>query len=221
MPSSTVENYLKQIYLEQQQGQSPGDLVAMGRLATAMSVTPGTATTMIKALAEANLVTYEPRTGVRLTKAGEQLALHVLRRHRLVELFLVKVLGLDWSEVHDEAELLEHAISEKVLERIDAFLGHPSADPHGDPIPTSKGKVATQKLVSLAECELNAPLQIVRIADQEPAFLQFVHRSGLMPGVAVSVLSRDPHGDNVQLKLNGKLLALGTSAAAKILVEEG
>src|SRR4051794_24303749 len=196
MPSSTVENYLKQIYLEQQH-LAAADLVPMGRLATAMAVTPGTATTMIKALAEANLVTYEPRTGVRLTKPGEQLALHVLRRHRLVELFLVKVLGLDWSEVHDEAEHLEHAISDKVLEKMDALLGHPSADPHGDPIPTSKGKVATQKPQPLAECELGAPLRIVRIADQEPAFLQFLHRAGLPPGVPLTVQSRDAHADNV------------------------
>jgi DtxR family Mn-dependent transcriptional regulator len=218
MPSSTVENYLKQIYLEQQ--PLGGQLLPMGRLATAMAVTPGTATTMIKALAEANLVTYEPRTGVRLTKPGEQLALHVLRRHRLVELFLVKVLDLDWSEVHDEAEHLEHAVSDKVLERIDAFLGHPSVDPHGDPIPTSKGKVAPQKLLSLAECELNQPLRIARIADQEPAFLQFLHRSGLTPGVTLAIQARDPHADNVLLKLANKApLSLGTAAASKILVE--
>src|SRR4051812_16333246 len=178
MPSFTVENYLKQIYLEQQ-SLAGDDLVPMGRLATAMAVTPGTATTMIKALAEANLVDYEPRTGVRLTKAGEQLALHVLRRHRLLELFLVKVLGLDWSEVHDEAEHLEHAISDKVLERMDAYLGHPSVDPHGDPIPTSKGKLATPKLKNLTEAEPGRPLRIARVADQEPAFLQFLHKNGL------------------------------------------
>jgi DtxR family Mn-dependent transcriptional regulator len=220
MPTSTVENYLKQIYLEQQHVAAAAELVPMGRLAIAMAVTPGTATTMIKALAEANLVTYEPRTGVRLTKAGEQLALHVLRRHRLVELFLVKVLGLDWSEVHDEAEHLEHAVSEKVLERIDAYLGHPSVDPHGDPIPTSKGKVTPQKLQSLAECDLNQPLRIARIADQEPAFLQFLHRSGLIPGVALTIQSRDPHADSVLLKLANKSpMSLGTAAAAKILVE--
>jgi len=221
MPSSTVENYLKQIYLEQQQPLE-GDLVPMGKLAAAMSVTPGTATTMIKALAEANLVTYEPRTGVRLTKPGEQLALHVLRRHRLVELFLVKVLGLDWSEVHEEAEHLEHAISDKVLEKIDAFLGHPSADPHGDPIPTSKGKVAPQNLQSLAECELAKPVRIARIADQEAAFLQFLHRSGLTPGVSLTVQSRDANADSVVLKMSGKpAVSLGTAAAAKILVEQG
>jgi len=218
MPSSTVENYLKQIYLEQQ--PLGAHLVPMGRLASAMAVTPGTATTMIKALAEANLVTYEPRSGVRLTKAGEQLALHVLRRHRLVELFLVKVLGLDWSEVHDEAEHLEHAVSDKVLERIDAILGHPSVDPHGDPIPTSKGKVAPQKLLSLAECEPHQRLRITRIADQEPAFLQFLDRSGLIPGVTVTIRSRDAQADNVQLILADQPpLSLGTSAASKIWVE--
>src|SRR5260221_8818717 len=120
VPSITVENYLKQLYLTQQ--GTPEKLVAMGKLAGAMGVVPGTATTMVKALADSGLVAYEPRGGVKLTRGGEQLALHVLRRHRLVELFLVKVLGLDWSEVHDEADELEHAISEKVLEKIDQYL---------------------------------------------------------------------------------------------------
>src|SRR5208337_5423435 len=101
------------------------------RLASAMGVVPGTATSMVKALADSGLVEYEPRGGVRLTRSGEQLALHVLRRHRLVELFLVKSLGLDWSMVHDEADMLEHSISERVLERMDALLVHPTADPHG------------------------------------------------------------------------------------------
>jgi DtxR family Mn-dependent transcriptional regulator len=223
MASSTVENYLKQIYLEQQalpRGAAAGDLVPMGRLATAMGVTPGTATTMIKALAEANLVAYEPRTGVRLTHPGEQLALHVLRRHRLLELFLVKVLDLDWSEVHEEAEHLEHAISDKVLERIDAYLGHPSVDPHGDPIPTSKGKVTSTRHQSLAECDLHRPVRIARIADQEPAFLQFLHKNGLTPGVALTVETRDPHADSVLLKPAHKSpVSLGTAAAAKIMVE--
>src|SRR5215210_7628814 len=121
MASITVENYLKQIYLEQQQARE--ELVPMGKLASAMRVVPGTATSMVKALADSGLVDYEPRSGARLTPGGEQLALHVLRRHRLLELFLVKALGLDWSEVHAEAEELEHAISDKVLEKIDELLG--------------------------------------------------------------------------------------------------
>lgn len=216
MPSPTVENYLKQIYLEQ---QPDGELVAMGRLAGAMGVTPGTATTMIKTLAEANLVSYEPRSGVRLTKGGEQLALHVLRRHRLLELFLVKVLGLDWSEVHEEAEHLEHAISDKVLQRIDDFLDHPAVDPHGDPIPSSKGKVASQDFRPLSTCGTGELVKIARVTDQEPAFLQFLHRSGLTPGVTLSVQAKDAQADNVTLKLANKVtLSLGTTAAAKILV---
>jgi len=220
MPSVTVENYLKQLYLEQQ--RVGDELVSMGRLAAAMGVVPGTATTMVKALADSGLVAYEPRGGVRLTRGGEQLALHVLRRHRLVELFLVKVLGLDWSEVHDEADELEHAISDKVLERIDLLLGRPSVDPHGDPIPTAKGKVAdTTRLATLADCELHRAVRVARVVDQEPAFLQFVDRCGLVPGVTVKVESRDAQSDAVGIRPQGRgPVTLGTAAAAKILVEE-
>jgi DtxR family Mn-dependent transcriptional regulator len=224
MPTPTVENYVKQIYLEQQApppGEgSPEALVPMGRLAAAMGVVPGTATTMVKALADSGLVAYEPRGGVRLTRGGEQLALHVLRRHRLVELFLVKVLGLDWSEVHDEAEELEHAVSDKVLERMDQVLGRPSVDPHGDPIPSAKGKVDESRLGSLADCQLNRPYRIARVIDQDPAFLQFVERCGLMPGVNVAVEVRDALADAVWVRPKDRRpLTLGTAAAAKILVE--
>ena len=218
MPSSTVEDYLKQIY--QMQLAAPAEqLVSMGKLATAMEVVPGTATSMIKALADSGLVEYEPRGGVRLTHGGEQLALHVLRRHRLVELFLVQVLGLDWSEVHAEAEELEHAISDKVLERIDAHLGHPGVDPHGDPIPSAKGQVADVRHQSLADCPTDRPLRVARIIDQDPAFLQFVERCGLMPGVAVKVEVRDELAGAIWVRPGARPpIPLGTSAAAKILV---
>ena len=218
MASSTVENYLKQIYLEQQEAPTD-DLVPMGRLAAAMGVVPGTATAMVKALADSGLVEYEPRGGARLTRGGEQLALHVLRRHRLVELFLVKVLGLDWSEVHDEAEELEHAISDKVLAKIDEFLNYPSVDPHGDPIPTAKGKVADAQLQPLTMAPLNTKLRISRVADQDPAFLQFLDRSGLTPGIVVSVTSREQAAHAVSVKSGGNTLTLGLAAAAKVLVE--
>ena len=217
MPSSTVEDYLKQIYLMQSEGP---ELVSMGKLAAAMGVVPGTATSMIKALADSGLVQYEPRGGVRLTHGGEQLALHVLRRHRLVELFLVKVLGLDWSEVHAEAEELEHAVSDKVLNKIDAYLGRPSVDPHGDPIPSAKGKVADPRLESLADCAVDTRFRVARVMDQDPAFLQFVERCGLMPGVAVTVQVRDKLADAVWVRPGERrAVPLGTSAAAKILVE--
>lgn len=218
MASSTVENYLKQIYLEQQ--QAPGKLVAMGRLAGAMGVVPGTATTMIKALADSDLVNYEPRGGVTLTRAGEQLALHVLRRHRLLESFLVKVLGLDWSEVHEEAEQLEHAVSDKVLERIDALLERPRTDPHGDPIPPAKGRLAPSRLGSLADCPIGRPVRIARVVDQEPAFLQFINRCGLVPEVMVTVERREPSADAVVIRPQGRApVTLGTAAAGKVLVE--
>ena len=220
MPSSTVENYVKQIYLEQL-NTPPESLVSMGKLAAAMGVVPGTATSMVKALADAGLVEYEPRGGARLTRGGEQLALRVLRRHRLVELFLVKVLRLDWSEVHPEAEELEHSISDKVLERIDEFLGYPSVDPHGDPIPSAKGKVDQSRYQSLSDCELHRPYRVVRVIDQDPAFLQFVNRCGLMPGVSVTVEVRDALADAVWVRPRDRRpLTLGTAAAAKILVEE-
>jgi DtxR family Mn-dependent transcriptional regulator len=218
MPSVTVENYVKQIYLEEQ--HAPGELVPLGRLATAMGVVPGTVTTMMKALADAGLVSYEPRGGAALTRDGEQLALHVLRRHRLVELLLVRVLGLDWSEVHAEAEELEHTISDKVLDRIDAFLGHPAVDPHGDPIPSAKGKVAELRHESLADCPTAQPFRVARVIDQDPAFLQFVERCGLMPGVGVVVQVRDKLADAIWVRPGERrAIPLGTSAAAKILVE--
>jgi DtxR family Mn-dependent transcriptional regulator len=219
MATSTVENYLKQLYLEQ---NTPGaePMVSMGRLAAAMGVVPGTATSMVKALADSGLVVYEPRGGVKLTRSGEQLALHVLRRHRLVELFLVKVLGLDWSVVHDEADMLEHAISDQVLEKMDAVLGHPTVDPHGDPIPTSKGHVHERPLMSLADCPVGAPQQIARMVDQHPEFLQFVERSGLMPGVVVTVTARDPVAEAVKIRIPRRgEVSLGLAAAGKILVD--
>jgi DtxR family Mn-dependent transcriptional regulator len=218
MPSSTVENYLKQIYLME---QSAGDaLISMGEIASAMGVVPGTATSMIKTLADSGLVEYAPRGGVRLTTGGRKLALHVLRRHRLVELFLVQVLGLDWSEVHAEAEELEHTISDKVLDRIDAFLGHPSVDPHGDPIPSAKGHVSAASTTSLADCATATSLRVSRVLDQDPAFLQFASRSGLRPGATVTVQSREAMAGAVSVKPEGaKPVTLGTAAAEKILVE--
>jgi DtxR family transcriptional regulator, Mn-dependent transcriptional regulator len=221
MPTSTVEDYLKTLYHQQQ--QAGGELVAMGAVAAAMGVVPGTATSMVKALADSGLVEYEPRGGVRLSPKGEKLALHVLRRHRLVELFLVEVLGLDWSEVDEEAEELEHAISDKVLAKIDALLGHPEVDPHGDPIPSAKGKLPERRggpLRSLIECEPGRPVRVARVLDQNPAFLQFVERNNLKPGTEIVVKGRDDVADAVAVHpRHHAALTLGSAAAAKILVE--
>src|SRR5262245_26755540 len=169
-PSSTVENYLKAIYQGQLALPADTRLVPMGQVASALGVTPGTATTMVKALAEAGLADYEPYSGVRLSSAGERLAGLVVRRHRLVELFLVQVMGMRWDEVHEEAELLEHVVSERLIERIDDMLGHPTHDPHGDPIPSTEGRLPAAHLESLLTCPLKTPLRVTRIADQDPAF---------------------------------------------------
>lgn len=216
----TVENYLKHLFDQQQ--RSADKLLPMGKLATAMEVAPGTATSMVKTLADCGLVRYEPRNGVRLTPAGERQALRVIRRHRIIELFLVQTLGLDWSEVHDEAEQLEHALSDKVLDRLDAFLGRPQFDPHGDPIPGAKGKLCAAPLKNLLECELHKPARIARVTGQDPAFLQTLRRLGLTPGAQVVVEARDKLADAVTIRPKGQpATTLGTAAASKILVQRG
>src|SRR5256712_12762293 len=171
LPSGTVETYLKAIYQGQSTLVRDERLVPMGQVAAALGVTPGTATTMVKALAESGLAEYEPYSGVRLTAAGEKLAGLVLRRHRLVELFLVKVMGMSWAEVHDEAEQLEHVVSERLIERIDEMLGRPTHDPHGDPIPTPEGSLTSRQLDNLLTCPVGTRLKVTRIADQDPSFL--------------------------------------------------
>lgn len=220
LPSSTVENYLKAIH--QGQGALPSGerLVPMGQVAAALGVTPGTATTMVKALAESGLAEYEPYSGVRLTRAGQKLAGLVLRRHRLVELFLVQVMGMSWAEVHEEAEQLEHVVSERLIERIDEMLGHPTRDPHGDPIPNPEGAITPRALDTLLTCPVGAPLRVMRVADQDPAFLRFIENNDLKPGQPIEVETRDEAADAVRLRgKNDRAITIGTRAASKLLVE--
>ena len=230
--SRTVEDYLKQTLLQQQRSSAPGrraastgtrkgkhGRVSMGRLAKAMNVTAGTGTAMVKRLAEAGLINYAPYDGVRLTPRGEKLAAAMVRRHRLIETFLVQTLGLDWSEVHDEAERLEHAISDKLLEKIDAALGHPRFDPHGDPIPDRSGSMPRRELRTLAECEANDAVTIARILDQRSEFLDFLDRHDLRPETRVKIVTRDAVADSLQVQADGgKRINLGSAAAGKLLV---
>lgn len=218
MATSTVEDYLKRIYLEQQQ---TGDgLVPTGQIAQALRVTPGTATAMVKTLADSGLVRYEPYAGVRLSAAGEQLATHVLRRHRLVELFLVEVMGIDWSEVHEEAEVLEHAVSDRLIDRMDAMLGRPDTDPHGDPIPSPTGRIPEHpETWTLLECPHGLALRVVRVTDQRAEFLLLLDRHGLRPGRLLEVVSRDALADVVDVAPRaGEPIRLGHRAASRILV---
>ena len=220
LPSSTVENYLKSIYVAELGLDDDKELVPMGQLASSLDVAPGTATTMIKALSDSGLVDYEPYAGVRLTDAGAKLAALVLRRHRLVELFLVQMMGMSWTEVHDEAENLEHAVSDRLIERIDELLGRPSVDPHGDPIPDSMGAISRHDYQNLLNCPLQEPMNVTRVIDQDAKFLQFLETQNLKPGQSIRVETRDAIADSVTvINAEDREITMGTAAASKLLVE--
>lgn len=217
MPSPTVENYLKQILVVSlQEGCQE---VGMGRVAECLQVTPGTATTMVKAMEAKGWVRYRPRKGVKLTAAGRKVGMSMLRRHRLLETFLVETLGLDWGEIHEEAEELEHAISEKVLEKLDEFLGKPSYDPHGDPIPTSQGRLPKASNQRLVDCSEGDRVRIESIQDQEKQFLKFARQSNLLPGSKVEVVRQDRMADSMELRIGAnKTLSIGSKTAEKIII---
>lgn len=217
MPSSTVENYLKQILIESIQAGSSE--VAMGKVAECLQVTPGTATTMVKSLEKKGWLNYRPRRGVKLTTSGKKMGMNMLRRHRLLETFLVETLGLDWAEIHEEAEELEHAISEKVLEKLDEFLGRPTHDPHGDPIPTKRGSMPNASDRTLIDCEVGDFVRIESVQDQGKEFLQFARKKKLIPGKRIEVVQFDPIADSLEFKIEGKYsLTLGSKTAAKIII---
>ena len=224
LPSSTVENYLKAIFLGTA-GMKEGEartLLPMGQLASALGVAPGTATTMVKTLAESGLVRYEPYAGVALTAAGGKLAASVVRRHRLIELFLVRVLGFGWDEVHDEAEHLEHVVSDRLIARIDEMLGRPAVDPHGDPIPDAEGAIQRRNAQNLLTCPLGTLVTVTRVVDQDKAFLRFIESHDLKPGQSIVVEARDAASDSVRLRGNGaQSITIGARAASKLLVEVG
>ncbi len=216
MITSTVENYLKALFLLDQNAKNR---VATGELAKSLSVTPGSATSMIKTLAESGLVIHRPHYGVQLTEHGRELAVRVVRRHRIVELFLVQILGMDWSAVHDEAEKLEHVVSDEVVTRLDALLGHPTVDPHGDPIPTADGKLPHRPLTQLASCNTGDSVSVARIGNQDTAFLQFAEEHGLLLGATLTITSRNEIADSITLQSGTQEVVLGLAAAGRIEVE--
>ena len=219
MPSPTVENYLKQILLISLERDKRE--VGMGLISEALGVTPGTATSMVKNLEREGWLSYKARKGVKLSGAGRKLGMNILRRHRLLETFLVETLGLDWSEIHDEAEELEHAISEKVLERLDEFLGKPRHDPHGHPIPTKGGLIQRHKSRSLLDCKEGLTVTIDSIDDQEKNFLKFARVRRIVPGNRIKILSREEVANAMELKIDRKTsFSIGFEAARKILVSD-
>lgn len=220
LPSSTVENYLKAIYLGVSSLAPPQRLLPMGQLAAALGVAPGTATTMVKTLADSGLVEYEPYAGVALTSAGQKLAALVVRRHRVIEVFLVRVMGYRWDEVHDEAEQLEHVVSDRLIDRMDEMVGRPEVDPHGDPIPSAEGVVKPQEAHTLLTCPLRTRVTVTRVIDQDKAFLRFIENHNLKPGELIEVEDRDAASDSVSVRgKDDRRVTIGTRAASKLLVQ--
>jgi DtxR family Mn-dependent transcriptional regulator len=217
VPSLTVENYVKTI--AQIAARHPvGSAVGTGELAQALHVSPGTVTGMLKTLSEADLATYTPYEGARLTAAGQRLAMNIIRRHRLLELFLAQTLSMPWDEVHEEAEHMEHAASERLIDRIDGFLGYPTVDPHGDPIPRADGSLAETGGTPLARCRPGQTFCVVRVMDQDPAFLRYLSECGLELHATGELLENRPEAGAVVCRLGGRDVALGLAAAGKVLV---
>lgn len=220
MASEAVENYIKAIYVLGR--ESPTGEAGMSRIAAAVGVTTGTATTMVKKLASGKLARYERFGGVTLTPKGTKAALDILRRHRLVETFLVQTLGLDWSVVHDEAERLEHAISPRVLDALDRHLGRPGVDPHGDPIPAPNGSLAEPRTAPLSACAPGATLTVARVLDQREESLRFLHRHGLGVGATLKIIATEPGaGTIVVANSEGARVALSEQAARQVMVRPG
>jgi DtxR family transcriptional regulator, Mn-dependent transcriptional regulator len=215
-PSEAVENYAKAIYSLQHR---TGEPVATNDLADRLQVTPASASGMIKKLADQGLVEHVPYRGVQLTRDGEQVALEVLRHHRLLELYLVEQLGVPWDRVHEEAEALEHVISEDLEARIAAKLGNPTHDPHGDPIPDAKLKIDESTTRSLADLEPGDRGQFVRVSDSDPAMLRYLSERGVALGDALEVLDRQPFGGPLTVRFGDTLQVLGGALAAAMRVE--
>jgi DtxR family transcriptional regulator, Mn-dependent transcriptional regulator len=187
MLSQAVEDYVKAIFKLQRRGP-----VATTDLAQALGVAPASATKMVKRLAGLGLADHQSYQGVTLTPAGERVALEVIRHHRLLELYLREVLGYSWKQLHEEAEHLEHHISEEFEERIDALLGHPTHDPHGHPIPTRDGQLAEHTAQSLVDVEPGRTAVVHYVCDADPEFLHYLEEVGLLPQSVVEVLDRRP-----------------------------
>jgi len=219
LPSSTVENYLKAIHEAQHRLTAERDLVPMGQLSSALGVVPGTATTMVKTLAESGLMIYEPYSGVRLTAAGAKLAAAVLRRHRLVELFLVRVMGMNWDEVHDEAEQLEHAVSADFERRLIEKLGAGDACPHGNRALMDKPEDRRRRgLRPLDEAQATQKLKVVSVFERDRKLLEYLEGLGVRPGVLLEVMARN-YDETLTLRVNGRSMQLGRPAASKVWVQ--
>jgi DtxR family Mn-dependent transcriptional regulator len=214
--TEAVEDYAKAIYTLAGRLDGP---VPTSALAERLDVAPSSVTAMLKRLDEAGLVRHEPYRGVALTADGEQVALEVIRHHRLLEAFLAERLGMPWDRIHDEAEVLEHYISEEFERRIAAELGDPHLDPHGDPIPSADLDVAADRTVPLAELGPGLAATFARVSDSNPEMLRYLAGLGIKPGARIIVLGAEPFGGPLRVEVEGVAHALGPELGAKMRVD--
>lgn len=217
--SQSVEDYLKTIY--KLEGEIPPKKgVSTSRLADKMGVANASVTNMLKRLSEMKMVNYESYYGTRLTEAGRKIALEIIRHHRLLELYLKEILGYSWDEVHEEAEKLEHHISEQFEDRIAELLNHPTEDPHGDPIPSKDGEMPKIRMKSLHSVPHSTPYIVRRVKNQNPELLRYLEKQGLIPGVKVEVLDKEPFDGPVKLKVENETVTIANKIAEDIYVIE-
>jgi DtxR family Mn-dependent transcriptional regulator len=215
--TAPVEDYLKAVY-ELERAIPATDAVATTALATTLGVAPASVTGMVRRLAEQGLLAHERYRGVRLTAHGRRLALRTLRRHRVIEAYLVHALGYRWDEVHREAERLEHAATDELIDRMAAAMGEPSVDPHGAPIPSREGAVSEERLRTLADGDVGADVEIMRVADEDPGLLRYLAELGLRPACTVRVVERAPFGGPITVRVGSATHAIGPALAERVLV---
>jgi DtxR family Mn-dependent transcriptional regulator len=205
----SVEDYLKAIYRLSPQGRP----ASTSEIAQRLELSPASVSGMVKRLSEQGLLEHAPYKGVQLTPEGRRAALRMLRRHRLIEAYLVAFLGYTWDTVHDEAERLEHAVSDTLVERMAAVLGHPAVDPHGDPIPTSEGDILEIESTPLAEVPAGATVEVRQVEEGQPERLRYIASIGLRPGVRVTVLDHQPFQGPITVAVDGRTHVIGHELA--------
>lgn len=212
--TAPVEDYLKAIYAFERGGHA----AATNDIATRLSIAPASVSGMVQRLADQGLVEYERYRGVRLTSAGRRAALRTIRRHRVIEAYLVRALGYGWDGVHDEAERLEHAASDALIDRMAEAIGEPVTDPHGAPIPTREGTIDETPHRSLADAEVGSRSRVVRVADEDPGMLRYLDSLGLRPGAEVTLTERAPFDGPLTIEVGATTRQVGAVLAARIMV---
>lgn len=213
----SVEDYLKAVYRLSPEGR-PASTSEIARL---LELSAPSVSGMVKRLSELGLLEHLPYKGVQLTAEGRRVALRMVRRHRLIESYLVEFLGYSWDTVHSEAERLEHAVSDTLVERMAVALGHPSVDPHGDPIPTADGAVEELATTPLAVLEVGDTAEIVRVSENDAERLRYLASLGLKPGTLVTVLDRQPFGGPLTIETRGEIQVIGQALALVLLCAVG